>query len=204
MKECTKCLRIKDFSEFYKESRPGGRLRARCKSCTRSEDKVYKKNNKDYYKEYYKEYNQRENVKKKAKISRGNRLKKRMKTQIKYTKNKYTKDPVYKKRVILSTRLRSALTGKEKYTKRSSLTDIVGLDWRSLINYLHSTFEENYGLPREYIDLKEVEIDHVVPIKTAKTVSEVESLNHYTNLQLLFKEDNMNKRDNIIIKEKLK
>jgi len=38
-------------------------------------------------------------------------------------------------------------------------------------------------------------IDHIIPLKAAKTEFEVIALNHYTNLQPLWAKDNLTKRD---------
>lgn len=40
---------------------------------------------------------------------------------------------------------------------------------------------------------EEVQVDHIIPLQTAKTTDEVIKLCHYTNLQLLRKEDNLKK-----------
>ncbi len=47
------------------------------------------------------------------------------------------------------------------------------------------------GMSWERFD--EVHIDHIIPMKTAKTEADVLRLNHYTNLQPLWAHDNMKK-----------
>ena len=41
--------------------------------------------------------------------------------------------------------------------------------------------------------LSKVHVDHIVPLKTAKTENDIIRLNHYTNLQLLKAEYNLHK-----------
>ena len=41
------------------------------------------------------------------------------------------------------------------------------------------------------------EIDHIIPLKTAKTKNDIIRLNHYTNLQPLWMEENRRKAGNI-------
>jgi hypothetical protein len=41
-------------------------------------------------------------------------------------------------------------------------------------------------------------IDHIIPISSGKTEDEVLKLCHYTNLQPLWKEDNLKKSDKIL------
>lgn len=47
---------------------------------------------------------------------------------------------------------------------------------------------DNYG---------EWHLDHIIPISSAKTEEEVIKLNHYTNFQPLWAEDNWNKGNKI-------
>jgi hypothetical protein len=48
---------------------------------------------------------------------------------------------------------------------------------------------ENYG---------EWHIDHIIPISSAKTNQEVYKLNHHTNFQPLWAEDNLRKSNKLI------
>lgn len=75
------------------------------------------------------------------------------------------------------------------YYKRSKTTDLLGCDFNKLKNHLESKFAigmnwDNYG---------KWHIDHIVPIASAKTEDEIVALNHYTNLQPLWAEDNIRK-----------
>ena len=65
------------------------------------------------------------------------------------------------------------------------------------INYLIKTYENNYNEKWDWEYLKNVHIDHIIPMSTAKSEEEVIKLNHYTNLQLLKAEDNMQKSDKL-------
>jgi hypothetical protein len=42
------------------------------------------------------------------------------------------------------------------------------------------------------------ELDHIIPISSAKTLEDIEKLCHYTNYQPLWWRDNLEKRDKII------
>ena len=92
----------------------------------------------------------------------------------------------------IRTRIKSSLKaiGEDKY--RSTI-EFIGCTWQELKIHLDSTFEANYGMPREYITEFNLHIDHIIPVSFAKTKEELEKMNHYTNLQYLTAEDNLSK-----------
>jgi hypothetical protein len=108
--------------------------------------------------------------------------------QAEYTSKKYKTDPIYK----INTRIRKAIRNafKIKGFKKSSKTQfILGCSFEEFNNYLESKFEpwmtwENHGL---YNGTENYgwDIDHIIPISSAKTEDELIKLNHYTNLQPL-------------------
>lgn len=199
-KLCSKCEILKPYSEFHRNKRNPDGYKYNCKECRVEESLAYSSKN-------------RESIAAKTKMWRLNNLEKDKETHRIYRlnnladiadkarlrkKNRRHRDPVFKMRDRLSRYLRRTLTGESACKKGSTLYPIVGLTGRDLINYLHSTFEANYGIAREHINLKDVEIDHIIPLSTAKSIEDVKRLNHYTNLQLLFKEDNQAKGTNLL------
>ena len=79
------------------------------------------------------------------------------------------------------------------FKKTSKTAQILGCSFEEFHKHLKGTFEENYGIPFSQIDEKLLHIDHIIPLATAKTQEEVLKLNHYSNLQYLFAEDNLSK-----------
>ena len=72
------------------------------------------------------------------------------------------------------------------YTKKSKTFDILGEEWSVVKLHFENLFKEgmtwdNYG---------EWQIDHIIPISTSKTNEDIIKLNHYTNLQPLWKNEN--------------
>ena len=65
------------------------------------------------------------------------------------------------------------------------------------ISYLIKTYEYNYKEKWDWDYLKNVHIDHIIPISTAESEEEIIKLNHYTNLQLLKAEDNIQKSNKL-------
>jgi hypothetical protein len=83
---------------------------------------------------------------------------------------------------------------RKGYTKKSRTYNILGEEWSVVKQHMESLFKEgmtwdNHG---------EWHIDHIIPISLGKTEDEVLKLCHYTNLQPLWKEDNLKKSDKIM------
>jgi hypothetical protein len=72
--------------------------------------------------------------------------------------------------------------------------DILGCSFDFLKDYLNNTFIENYGINIEDA-LEKIHIDHIVPLSSANNIEDVIKLNHYTNLQYLYRSDNLLKSD---------
>ena len=177
MKQCSKCEKFKNASEFL--ARANGKSRAECKTCSRLVRKVWREANKEkmsvYKAKYRKTHPERCLKSYHASIAKRRKL-----------------DSVFD----LSVRVRDAVRlsiRKLGYTKRHRTFKIVGMEHRELLDYLWSKFEEHYGLPRAFIGLAQVHIDHILPISLAKTEEDVIRLNHHSNLQFLLIEDNLSK-----------
>ena len=104
--------------------------------------------------------------------------------------NKRKKDGFYRMKLNLRNRLRNYLIGESK-GKRTK--EIVGLDKIEFKSYIESKFSEgmnweNYG---------KWHLDHITPLCQAKDNNEALLLNHYTNLQPLWAEDNLRKNRKI-------
>jgi hypothetical protein len=78
---------------------------------------------------------------------------------------------------------------RKRLSKKSSMYSIVGCSWEELKAYLESKF-----LPGMSWDNRSLwEIDHIIPCATAKTEEETEKLFHFSNLQPLWRSDNLKK-----------
>lgn len=199
-KKCTKCKIIKPYSEFHKHNRESDGYRSTCKECRVQESLAYSSKNREVIAAKARKWrsNNLEKAKETQKVYRLNNLEDLAEKARIRKRNRRHSDPVFKMRDKLTRYLRRTLTGESACKQGSTLHPIVGLTGSDLINHLHSTFEANYGMPREWINLKDVEIDHIIPLSTANTIEDVKRLNHYTNLQLLFKEDNQTKGTNLL------
>lgn len=175
-KVCSKCNIEKELDNFSKDSKRSDGYYPSCKKCRKiySTNKPYNKDKHDNRKTQQMDY-----------------YRKNKEKHSKYKKDRRITDSLFK----LKDNIRSLVGISMRnlgYSKTSKTQDIVGLDYESLKNWLEYSYFLNYGT--DYADEK-VEIDHIIPVSTAKTEEEVLKLNHYTNLQYLTPEDNRLKGD---------
>jgi Skp family chaperone for outer membrane proteins len=220
IKKCNTCKEEKsvDTSNWRRNKNSNDGFTSTCKSCLKIYDKEYRTLNKEKRnevskksyqknkekrlkdaKKYYQE--NKEEVKRrtaeyraknpdKVKELNDNYLEKRKKLN----KRKRKEDPLFKCKDNIRRRINGFLKKKDS-SKMKTTQDILGCNWESLYKHLCSTFEENYGIGRQFIPWDEVHIDHIKPLKYAKNEEGIYKLNSHTNLQLLFAEDNLRKSD---------
>lgn len=103
-------------------------------------------------------------------------------------KVKYNTDNFYKMRVTLSNRI-TIFFCKKGLSKNKKTKEILGGSYKIIKKYIESKFSkgmswENHG---------DWHIDHKIPLCAANNVEELHLLCHYTNLQPLWKKDNLSK-----------
>ena len=99
-------------------------------------------------------------------------------------------DPILKVELQLRNMINKSFKRKG-HIKSKKLEMIIGLNSKDMVNYLFQTYKNNYGY--DWDEKEPVHIDHIKPLKYAKTEKEVIKLCHYTNLQLLKARDNLEK-----------
>lgn len=138
------------------------------KYCRKQRDKIYRRENKEFYKKYYKEYQS----------------------------NKLKKDPIYKfstrVRSIVSSSFKRGINQLKKTTKTEQ---ILGCTIEEFRKHIESQFKE--GMTFENHGKKGWHLDHIIPISKATTEEEVIKLNHYTNFQPLWWHENISKGNKI-------
>jgi hypothetical protein len=117
-----------------------------------------------------------------------------------YNKNRYHTDPLYK----ISQQIRTLLyqSFKFKYKKQRRTQDILGCTYEDFRIYLESKFEpwmnwENQGKYNGELNFG-WDMDHIIPISSAKSEEEVYKLNHFTNYQPLCSKVNRDIKKNKI------
>jgi hypothetical protein len=103
-----------------------------------------------------------------------------------WRKNKLKNDGFFRMKKRLRDRIRDYMKGNHVGKKTK---DIVGLEYEEFKTYISDKFTDgmnwdNYG---------KWHLDHIIPLYEAKTEEEILKLNHYTNLQPLWAEDNLKK-----------
>lgn len=216
MKKCSRCKEVKELSEFYRDkARKGGRT-SHCKSCQKQYEadnkdkkrlynqarreikaeynKQYYQDNKEHIIAYQKQYNQENAERIKHRQKAYNEAYKPRRNLL--AQERKAADPVYKLRCQMSTLISQAFTDQVGHRRTGQRTEnIIGCSFDELQMHLYRTFESNYGIP--YDGSQRVHIDHIIPTSTARTVEEVLTLNHYSNLQLLLAVDNISKSNRL-------
>lgn len=197
--ECKKCNVLKPINEFGLHATNRDGHNGSCKDCVKISDserkklyyqknkekkitisKNYKKSNKikiaKYQQTYLKQYrvDNYETLKEKAKI---------------YRKFRMDNEPLFKLKHKISSIIHKSFRNSS-FNKSTKTNDILGCSIEQFKLHLESKFEpwmnwENRGLYK----FKQLnygwDIDHIIPLSTAKTEADMIRLNHYTNLQPL-------------------
>jgi hypothetical protein len=166
------------------------------KEILKEKGKAYCKNNKQSIKEKHKLWRERN----KEKLFLQNKLwRLNNKDKLKEYRKEYTKErrKILKNKLIENCRSRIywALRGKN-ISKDSKTITLLGCSENFLKTHLESKFQpgmawENYGQFGWHID-------HIIPLSSAKTKEEIYKLCHYTNLQPLWWQDNIEKSNKIL------
>jgi hypothetical protein len=177
--------------------------------------KKYRNNNKENIAKRKKEYNKKNpDSSRKAKLKyRNNNLEQERNRTAKwhkdnpeysaiYIRKRRNSDSLYKLSSVIRNSIYKSLHYKT-HDKNSKTEYILGCSFEEFKIYLESKFEpwmnwENYGKYNGTLNYG-WDIDHIIPLSTAKTVEDIIKLNHYTNLQPLCSYINRYiKKDNII------
>ena len=207
MKVCKICNVEKELVDIVKDKNIKSGYANFCKDCNRLKSKKFREENKEQYKEYYKEYYNREDVKKRQNdymknyINENRELlsinKKKWREEnrdkIKQQKNEYRKmkketDPIYRLHQLISSIIRKSFN-YSGFKKSSRTHEIIGISFEEFKLYLECKFEpwmtwDNRGLYNGELNYG-WDIDHIIPISSAKTEDDIIRLNNYKNLQPL-------------------
>ena len=191
MKLCKKCQKEKELSEFAKNIHSKDGCYSVCKECKQIYDIEYKRKNSKKHREYSKTYN------------KNHRKEVTIRTNF-YKKKRRKEDILYKITENLRTLVYRSLKYKG-FSKSSKNFNILGISYPECLNYLFKKAKLRYPdfEHEDFLESGKYHIDHIVPLATAKTEEDIIKLCHYTNLQLLLAEENLQKHDNIFWKKEM-
>jgi hypothetical protein len=210
LKICTKCGKAKDILNFGENAgRKDGRQEV-CKECKSLTEKLYRASNPGQSSEKSKNYYllHRDSIMDRVKqysIDNADSIRQKNKEYFQlnkerwnqYGKNRAKIDPVYRMKVQMRKLLIKALNGQ---SKSKTTEQIIGCTYTELKDHIESQFEawmtwENKGLYNGDFNYG-WDVDHIVPLASAKSPEDILYLNHYTNLRPLCSHVNRNiKRD---------
>lgn len=197
MKICTCCGNEKPENEFYKRSASKDGYKPMCKLCDNEKQKgysnAYKKRNKVKVKisrsKHY--YANKERINKTRKKLTGSAKEKRNKYLREYKKKRIEKDSLFKITISIRRMISNRLKSKLKYNLKAT-NQILGCTFEEFKQHIEKQFLwwmkwENYGNPKDGLiePNKTWDLDHIIPVASAKTEEELIKLNHYTNYQPL-------------------
>jgi hypothetical protein len=192
--QCKECIKTKTkkykennkqkYQEYFKEYQQKNKEELKeykRKNYLKNQEKI-KERTKDYYERNKEECNRKSSERNRDNRDRINELGR--------IRNKYRRDndPLYR----LSNNIRTTIWHSIKkigYKKQSNTENILGCSYEEFILHIESKFENwmnwgNYGRYNGELYYG-WDIDHMIPVTSAKTEEEIIKRNHYTNLQPL-------------------
>jgi len=211
--KCISCNEVRSLDNYYFRR---GYYNYTCKVCNSIKRKEWSQTEqgKITIKENKKRYNQNQSLEKSQELERKRsiemelydvttwedvlKIKKRESRRRKW-KKRYESDSLFKFKRLMRNNVRDSFKRKG-FSKNTKSREILGADWDVIRKYFEGKFVdgmnwENYG---------KWHIDHILPISTAVSEGDVIRLNHYTNLQPLWAEDNLKKSDKLTIESHIK
>ena len=208
--------KIKDTDEYKEKKRiRDKKYRDKNKECRKEYQKKYREENKEKIKisdkEHYNkvkdtfEFKEKRKEYQKKYYENNKEKKKKYSTEHKKDRNireskRYKRDPIYRlSRLIMKTIKKNF----KNIHKNSKTLDILGCTFGEFKEYIEFKFEswmtwENHGLYNGELNYG-WDIDHIIPMSSAKTEEDVIKLNHYSNLQPLCSKINRDiKKDKIL------
>ena len=116
--------------------------------------------------------------------------------QVEYRRNRAQKDPLYKTKLLLRNTVRGALgrLKQDRNKQRCNTLAALGCTWEEAKIHFEELFEEGMTWNNHGRGPKKWNVDHIKPVSSF-TLKDVHMMNHISNLQPLWFEDNMAKGD---------
>lgn len=163
----------------------------------RAKDREYDRTHKEQRAEYKKKYN-KANAEKIKEYHRAYRLVNREKVSgglLATYHRRYKSDIRYNLIRKYRNRLRDFKSYIDKDHKKGKVLELLGCTPEFFKQHIENLFTE--GMTWEKVFSGEIHIDHIIPLSSAKDEEDLKKLSHYTNLQPLWKLDNLSKGSKI-------
>lgn len=192
-KRCSYCGEEKEISCFCRDSRSKDGYAYRCRECSKLLWKKYYEQNRGYLLEKdklraivnpKKERERRQRYKARSEVKEHYRI-----WWKEYTKKRLSEDSLYAFKMWVRRETRRAATSKTGNIN-SILQSLLGCPQQEFRDHLERTWQERYG---KKWDGEPFEIDHIIPLSSARTKENMVRLCHYENIQMLTPEDNRKK-----------
>lgn len=221
-KICSKCKELKLVCNYQKNSHSKTGYRSECSECSKIAKKLipkekillynknFRENNREKLRKKQKEYYFRNKDKELLRMKLYRLLKpktfKLVKNKEKLTwqkrnkellnkirREKYKNDTLFRLSLNVRNRMNSFLKSN-KFSKTKKTYEVIGCDVFFLKKYIENKFSEGMS----WSNRNEWHIDHIIPLSSAKSEDEIYKLCHYTNLQPLWRYENLKKGGKII------
>ena len=190
-KKCNTCNIDKPINDFTITKYKGEiRRRPTCKKCTSLRTKEWTKNNKNKRIKYIKEYSEqnKETINEKSKKYYKDNKQQAIYKSVKYKRERRKYDELFR----LSDNIRKSIVHSFKTSglkKNCKTAKILGCNFTEFKEHIEKQFAtwmtwDNYGKYNGEFNFG-WDIDHIIPINSAKTEEDIIRLNHYTNFQPL-------------------
>lgn len=194
MRKCSKCFIEKEQHEFKKDSRCPTGYTGVCKKCHKALDKIYptsalklKASRRRYY-----EKNKESRNALAAQYKKENPEWIR-KWRNEYQRNRRNSDPLFKASQNMRIAIRRAFKSG-KLPNRIASKNLLGCSYEELVAHIQSKFKDGMS----WINIGSWQIDHIIPLSSAKNMDELHVLFNYKNIQPLWPEENIKKGSKLI------
>jgi hypothetical protein len=214
-KVCSCCKKPLTTDNFRKNRTKKDGLSNQCKECLSEAQKKYLQSRPNYWKDWYKmritkdpSFNKRryknlntDNHREKTKLRRDKFRKLNPNYEKKGTpqyekvlsrrKKRYQQDELFR----LKVNIRNTILRGLQNPKSSRTEEILGCSIQSFKDFIESKFKD--GMNWNNQGKNGWELDHIIPLDSAETDDQVLKLNHYTNFQPLWGEQNRKKSNKL-------
>lgn len=192
-KICTCCKAQKSLDEFYKDARRKDGRYPNCKQCAKESSKAWKQANPEQAKKSTLKSRAKESSKQAARDRSKQWRSKNPGHSARYQTARKQVDSNFK--LIGQIRNLLLISFKAKGYKKNTKTEkIIGCSFDEFRVHIEKQFLDGMSWGNRNL----WHIDHITPLRIAKTESEIVALNHHTNLQPLWKEDNLRKNGAVL------